>query len=65
MPWAGIRHSFDRNEKSVFFSTKAIKTLSNSPKVGIGVAAVVIPLVALGGGGGGDSGKNLTQARFS
>ena len=40
-------------------------TLCPFRKVGIGVAAVVIPLVALGGGGGGDSGKNLTQASFS
>ena len=34
-------------------------------KVGIGVAAVVIPLVAVGGGGVDDlTGKNLTQATF-
>ena len=31
-------------------------------QVGVGVAAVVIPLVAVGGGGGDDGGKNLTQA---
>jgi len=30
--------------------------------VGVGVAAVVIPLVAVGGGGGDDRGNNLTQA---
>merc|ERR1711974_505285 len=30
--------------------------------VGVGVAAVVVPLVAVGGGGGDDRGNNLTQA---
>ena len=34
-------------------------------QVGVGVAAVVIPLVAVGGGGGDDGGKNLTQATFA
>ena len=33
--------------------------------MGIGVAAVVIPLVAVGGGGGDDKGNNLTQATFA
>jgi len=46
-----------------------LETLTRSQKlgllgllVGIGVAAVVIPLVAVGGGGGDDKGNNLTQA---
>ena len=33
--------------------------------MGVGVAAVVIPLVAVGGGGGDDRGNNLTQAMFA
>ena len=64
-PFSSAIKAIKEMKNSFSSAIKAIKTLSKSPQVGIGVAAVVIPLVALGGGGGGDSGKNLTQARFS